>query len=178
MADPSVISDQLSTTTPTTTVIYTDARDDKLASAEKKERLALNHFDHFLKDYCPQIRIDVVEAKDIAYHGIPRQEDKKAVFEWRGKLIGAFITYMGTHATRGHNPGSKRLSKGSADHYTSSSVKNYLEDRFRNEPPIPVLQDQQWSKLKERLRGKYREQHRASNTRMVESIESSTPSSE
>ena len=133
----------------------------------------MNHFDHFLKDYCSQIGIDVVEAKDIAYHGIPRQEDKKAVFEWWGKLIGAFTTYMGTHATRGHNPGSKRLSKGSADQYTSS-VKTYIEDRFRNDPPIPVLQKPQWSKLKEKLRGKYREQCRASNTRMVESIESST----
>lgn len=143
-------------------IIYTDALDDKLASAEKKEKLALNHFNHFLEGYCPQIGIDIVKADDIPYHGIPRQAE---VFVWWGKLIGAFITYMGAHATRGRNPDSKRLSKGSADQYTSS-VKTYPEDRFRNDPPIPVLQKAQWSKLKEKLRGKYREQCRASNTRM------------
>ena len=52
----------------------------------------------------------------------------------------------------------KCLSKGSADQYTASSVKTYLKDRFRNNPPIPVFQKSQWSKLKEKLSGKYREQ--------------------
>ena len=78
--------------------IYTDARDYKLASAEKKEKLALNHFNHFLEGYCLQIGIDIVKAEAIPYHGIPRQED---IFSWWGQLIGAFITYMGAHATRG-----------------------------------------------------------------------------
>ncbi|KAG7356503.1 hypothetical protein IV203_001189 [Nitzschia inconspicua] len=44
-------------------VSYRDARDGLLTSAADKQRKALNHFTYFLKGYCVQIGIHVVEAK-------------------------------------------------------------------------------------------------------------------
>ena len=51
----------------TTPVFYADARDDLNASAANKERLALNHFNFFLKTYCVQIGINIVEAQKHSY---------------------------------------------------------------------------------------------------------------
>jgi hypothetical protein len=56
---------QPTTTTMTTPVFYANARDDLNASAVNKERLALNHFNFFLKTYCVQIGINIVEAAAI-----------------------------------------------------------------------------------------------------------------
>ena len=153
--------------------VYADARKDKLASAEKRHRLGLAHFNFFMKDYCKQIGVTAVEAKDIPYTGIPVQEDQKAIFKFWGALIGSFFTYMMSYATHSCKPDGKRLSKGSADQYTSE-VKNYFCEKFDVDPDIPVFNGQQWTILKRRLQGKFREHHRATNTRMVESIEGST----
>jgi len=157
----------------TTPVFYPDARDDLNASAANKERLALNHFNYFLKTYCVQIGINVVEAVAIPYHGIPRKSSNKAVFEFWDLMIGAFITYMGNHARIGCNPEAERLKRGSAAQYCSS-VKGFFVNKFRNEPVIPVFQDKQWSKLMTKLRGKYREANRAAGKPAVEGNESST----
>ena len=91
-------------------VFYRDARDGLLTSAADKQRKALNHFTYFLKGYCVQIGIDVVEAKDIPYCGIPRKGSNKAIFEFWDALMGAFITYMGSHARSGCNPKGQRIS--------------------------------------------------------------------
>ena len=48
--DPMATSTSSDSSSPTPT-FYPDARDDLLASASNKERLALNHFNHFLKVY-------------------------------------------------------------------------------------------------------------------------------
>ena len=85
----------------TNPVFYADARDDLNASAANKERLALNHFNYFLKDYLGHIGLNVVEAAVIPYHGIPRKSSNKAILEFWDLMIGAFITYMGNHARIG-----------------------------------------------------------------------------
>ena len=92
----------------TTPVFYADARDDLNASAANKERLALNHFNNFLKDYLDHIGINVVEAAAVPYHDgiIPRKSSNKAVLEFWDLMIGAFITYMGNHARIG-SPGTR-----------------------------------------------------------------------
>jgi hypothetical protein len=53
----------------TTSVFYTDARDDLNASAANKERQPLSHFNHFIKTYCVQIgiNVDVIVADAIPY---------------------------------------------------------------------------------------------------------------
>ena len=73
------------------TAFFIDARDDKLASSADKERLALNHFSFFLKSYCLQIGIKVMEAAQIPYHGIPKKKSSKAIFEFWDGMIGAFF---------------------------------------------------------------------------------------
>ena len=75
-----------------------DCRDDLLHSKAAKQGNAITHFNHFLKTYCKQIGIDVVEADAIPYRGIPRKSSNKAVSEFWGKLIGSFFAYMGTDA--------------------------------------------------------------------------------
>jgi hypothetical protein len=85
----------------TTPVFYADARDDLNASAANKQSNALAHFDFFLKTYCVQIGINIVEAAAIPYHGIPRKSSNKPVLEFWDLMIGAFITYMGNHARIG-----------------------------------------------------------------------------
>jgi len=155
------------------TVFYADVRDDLNASAASKEKQALNHFNHFLKDYCGQIGIDVVEAASIPYRGIPRKPSNKAVLEFWDLMIGAFITYMGNHARIGCDPEAERLKRGTAAQYCSS-VKGFFVNKFRNDPAIPVFQDKQWSKLMTKLRGKYREANRAVGKPAVEGNESST----
>jgi hypothetical protein len=47
-----------------------DARDDLNASAANKEKLALNHFNYFLKTYSVQISVAAVEASSIPYEGL------------------------------------------------------------------------------------------------------------
>jgi hypothetical protein len=117
----------------TTPVFYADARDDLNASAANKERLALNHFNHFIKTYCVQIGIDVVAAEAIPYKGTPRKSSNKAILEFWDLMIGAFITYMGNDARIGCNPEAERLKQGSAAQYCSS-VKDFFINKFRNEP--------------------------------------------
>ena len=158
---------------PTMDVYYGDARDDLNASAANKERLALNHFDYFLKGHCVQIGIDIVEADSIPYRGIPRKSSNKLLFEFWDLMIGAFVTYRGNHARCECNPEKPRLKRGTAQQHCSS-VRSFFNNKFRNEADIPVLQDKQWSKLMTKLRGKYRESNRASGKPAVEGIESST----
>jgi hypothetical protein len=62
----------------TTPIFYANARDDLNASAANKERLALNHFNFFLKTYCVQIGINIAEAAVIPYHGIPCQANQQS----------------------------------------------------------------------------------------------------
>jgi hypothetical protein len=131
------------TNDPTT---YADARDDLLASAADKQSNALAHFNYFLKTYCVQIGIKIVEAVTIPYHGIPRKTSKKAIFEFWDMMIGAFFTYMGSSAMCYLDPKGRHLSYQSATQYCSS-VKVYFTNKFRNEPAIPVFQSEQWKKL-------------------------------
>lgn len=158
-------------TAPST--FYADAHDENLGKKNEKEKLALNHFNFFLKTYCVQIGIKLVEAAAIPFHGLPRQKSNKKIFAWWSSLIGCFITYMGTNAKIKCDPKANRLAFGSADQYCSS-VKVYFENKFRNEASIPVFQPDSWKKLKAKLRGMYREGNRASGKRMVQGKESST----
>ena len=128
------------------TAFYGDAHDDLLASSADKQSNALSHFNHFLKAYCVQIGIKIVEAATIPYHGIPRKTSKKAIFEFWDMMIGAFFTYMGTSAMCYLDPKGRRLSYQSATQYCSS-VKVYFTNKFRNKPAIPVFQPKQWKKL-------------------------------
>jgi hypothetical protein len=155
------------------TIFYGDARDDPLASSADKQNNALSHFNFFLKTYCVQIGINIVEAVVIPYHGIPLQSSNKAIFEFWDKMIGAFFSYMGTSAMCFLNPKGRRLAYQSATQYCSS-IKVFFVNKFRNEPSIPVFQPEQWKKLRDNLRGKYREGSRASGKRMTEGKISST----
>lgn len=107
------------------------------------------------------------------YHGIPEKTSPKAVAELWGKMIGSFFTYMGTDARHQCNPKGTRLAVGSAAQYCSS-VRTFFTDKFRNDPIIPVFQVEQWKKLKSNLRGKYREENRASGKPSVTGKASST----
>lgn len=143
-------------------VFYGDARDTLLSSAADKRRKALKHFNFFLRDYCVQIKVKVTEADEIPYHGLllSNQTDSKSVFKFWDDMMGAFITYIGKHATAACNPKRPRIGQSTADGF-SSSVKVYFTDRFRIETPIPVFQKDQWKKLKDKLRGFYRESNRS-----------------
>lgn len=66
----------------TRAVFCNDARDDELVKAAAKQRNALMHFDCFLKAFCAQTGIKLVEAAAIPHCGIPRQSSNKKVFEW------------------------------------------------------------------------------------------------
>jgi hypothetical protein len=88
-------------------------------------------------------------------------------------MIGAFITYMGTDARIRCDPTGNRLAYQSATQYCSS-VKAFFTNKFRNEPSIPIFQDQQWKQLRDKLRGKYREGNRKTGKPMTEGKASST----
>jgi len=60
----------------------------------------------------------------------------------------------------GCNPKGQRLSLNTADGYCSS-VKVFFTNKFRNEEPIPAFQKTQWAKLREKLKGLYRESNQA-----------------
>jgi hypothetical protein len=141
-------------------IFYRDARDGLLTSAADKQRKALKHFNYFLKGYCTQIGIEAVEAENIPYSGIPRGTSYKSISEWWDSCIGAFVTYMGSHAKSGCNPKGQHLSRTTADGYCSS-VKVYFTNKFRTESEIPVFQKTQWGKLREKLKGLYRESNRS-----------------
>lgn len=158
---------------PPSAVVLADARDDLNASSANKERYALNHFNCFLEIYCNQIGIDVATADKIPYRGTPKKSSDKAVLEFWDLMIGAFITYMGNHATVGCDPTADRLKRGSAAQYCSA-VKGFFTNKFRNEPDITVFQDNQWKKLMTKLKGKYREANRVSGKPAVQGNESST----
>jgi hypothetical protein len=102
------------------TIFYGDARDNLLASSVDKQSNALGHFNYFLKTYCVQIGINIIEAAAIPYHGIPCQASNKAIFEFWDKMIGAFFSYMGTSAMCFLNPEGRRLAYQSATQYCSS----------------------------------------------------------
>lgn len=53
------------------------------------------------------------------------------------------------------------------------SVKVFFATKFKKEAPIPVFQEDQWKKVRVKLRGKYREGNRASGKCMVEGKASS-----
>ena len=125
-----------------TTTFHGDARDDLLASAADKQSNAIAHFNFFLKTYCIQIGIKIVEAAAIPYNGIPRKSTKKAVFEFWDLMIGAFVTCVGNHAKVGCNPEAERLKQGFAAQ-CCSSVKGFFTNKFRNEPEISVFQSKQ-----------------------------------
>lgn len=163
----------MATPPPPPSLVFCDARDDLNASALKKERLALNHFNFFLKFHCNQIGIHVVEAAAIPFKGIPRERSNKDVLEFWDLMTRAFVTCMGNHARIGCDPEAERLKRGTAAQHCSS-VKGFFTNKFRNEPEIPVFQEKQWSKLMTKLRGKYREANRASGKAAVEGNESST----
>lgn len=126
-----------------------DARDDELASAAGKQRLALAHFSFFLEGYCDQI--GVTDATEIPYHGIPKHRSNKAAFEFWDK-IGAFFTYMGRDARIQCDLKLPILVYQTATQYCSS-VKVYYTNKFRKETPIPVFQADNWKKLRLILRG-------------------------
>jgi hypothetical protein len=134
------------------TTFYGDACNDLLALSADKQSNALAHY--FLKTYCVQIGIKIVEASTIPYHGIPLKTIKKAIFEFWDMMIGAFFSYMGTSAMCYLNPKGRRLSYQSATRYCSS-VKVYFTNKLRNKPAIPVFQPKQWKKLQDKLCGKY-----------------------
>jgi hypothetical protein len=96
-------------------IFYRDARDGLLTSAADKQRKALKHFNYFLKGYCTQIGIEAVEAENIPYSGIPPGTSYKSISEWWDSCIGAFVTYMGSHAKSGCNPKGQHLSRTTAD---------------------------------------------------------------
>ena len=153
-------------------VFYRHACAGLLTSADDKQRKSLKHFDYFLRGYCTQIGITVVKHDDIPYLGIPRRASNKEAFEFWDGMIGAFITYMGSHAKAACNPKGERLSCGTADGY-SSSVKMFFTNKFRNDDPIPVFQKMQWAKLREKLKGLYRESNRATgNSNETEDVSS------
>ena len=127
-------------------IFYGDAHDDLLASSVDKQSNALAHFNYFLKTYCVQIGINIVEAAAIPYRGIPHQASNNGIFEFWDKMIGAFFTYMGTSAMCYLNPKGRRLAYQSATQYCSS-IKVFFANKFRNEPDIPVFQPMQWKKL-------------------------------
>jgi len=104
--------------------------------------------------------IKVVEAAAIPCDDIPRKTSNKTIFEFWDKMTGAFFTYVGTDATGGCNPKGNRLSRNTADGYCSSA-KGHFTDKFRIQLPIPVFQQQQCSKLRDKLKGLHREDNRA-----------------
>lgn len=136
----------LMATSVATTTFYADARDDLLASAADKQSNALAHFNYFLKTYCVQIGIKIIEADAIPYHGIPPKRSKKAVFQFWDMMMGAFFTCMGTSAMCHLNPKGRRPAHQSATQHCSS-VKVCFTNKFMNKPAIPVFQPEQWKKL-------------------------------
>ena len=154
---------------------YEHALDDLLISSSGKQSKALAHFNYFLESYCRQIGVNVVKAEEIPYRGITDEPNptNKAIYEFWDNMIGAFFTYMGTAAMCNLNPKGRRLAYQSATQYCSS-VKVYFTNRFRIETPIPVFHEHHWKKLRENLRGRYREGSRASGTRIVEGKTPST----
>lgn len=152
-------------------LFYSDARDGLLTSAADKRRKALNHFNCFLQGYCKQIRIDVVKGDEIPYEGIPRQESEKSIFGFWDSLFGAFVTYLGKHATAGCNPKAPRISKNTAAGYCSA-VKIYFLEKFRNEPSIPIFQKANAKRLADKLQGMFRESNRAEGKIETEDVSS------
>ena len=138
------------------TVKCKDVAEERLASATSKQRNALNHFQHFLDDYLPQIGEDVVEAEDIPYKGLslPRRASSKDTNEFWSKMMGCFVDYL-CSANWFNNP-NKKLEFLSADGFFSS-VKEYFTTKFRHENPIPVFSNPEWGKLCAKLKGKFRE---------------------
>jgi hypothetical protein len=63
------------------TILCGDARDDLLALSADKQSNTLAHFNYFLKTYCVQIGINIVEAAAIPYRGIPCKAANKAISE-------------------------------------------------------------------------------------------------
>jgi hypothetical protein len=133
------------------TPFYHDAREGLLISAANKRKKALMHFNFFLSKYCKQIGVSVVGMNAITYQGLPPHQSEEAVFEFWDKLIGAFITYMGTDARAACNPKGARIGQATAEGYCSS-VKVYLEDKFRTKPALPVFRDKQWRQLRDKLK--------------------------
>ena len=116
-------------------VFYGDCRDVGLRhSAEKQRNSAFSHFNHFLKSYCPQIGVDV---QSIPFEGIPKQETNKDIALFWDKMMGAWITYLGTNARLYCKEDNQRLSHQSASNY-NSAVKKYFVDKFRGES-LPVF---------------------------------------
>eukprot|EP00934_Nitzschia_sp_Nitz4_P005655 Nitzschia sp. Nitz4//scaffold151_size53849//51193//51936//NITZ4_006733-RA/size53849-processed-gene-0.66-mRNA-1//1//CDS//3329537174//5645//frame0 len=134
------------------TVFYHDAREGLLSSADNKRKKALKHFTFFFQKYCKQIGVDFVEASDIPYHGLfPSVEESNDAIEFWDRLWGAFVTYLGTDANAGCKPNGARIGQATAEGYCSS-CKVYFEDRFRTKPELPVFQEKQWKKLREKLK--------------------------
>lgn len=154
------------------TVFYVDARDGLLGSSADARRKALKHLDYFLEGYCVQIGVDVVKGEDLPYRGLPRKTSNKAVFEFWGNLMGAFVTYLGKHARAACNPKGQRISGSTAMGYLSG-VKNYfLDTKFRTEEPVPVFQKAQFRKLTDKLQGLFREANRANGKVDTEDVSS------
>ena len=138
---------------------YKDVAEDRLASATSKQRNALNHFQRFLDDYLPDIGEDVVEAEDIPHKGLglPRRATPEDSSEFWSKMMGCFVDYLSS-ATH-YKDANKQLAFSSANGFFSS-VKEYFTTKFRHDLPIPVFQNPEWGKSRDKLKGKFRESNR------------------
>lgn len=141
------------------TVFYHHAQDGMLTSAIQKQRNAIKHFDYFLEGYCRQINIRRVSAEQIPYNGIPHKSDRKDVSKFWDSMMGAFVTYIGSHARQGCDPKKDLVAKNTADGYCSS-VKAFFTNKFRHDEEIPVFRKDQWKKLRDKLKSQYRESSR------------------
>ena len=131
-------------------VTFADARDELLAKSANKQQNALNHFNHFLKSHCIQIGVAVTDAASIPCHGLPKKTSKKDIAAFWGKPIGSFFSHMGTEARIKCAPNGNRLACQSATQHCSS-MKVFFTGKFRCETPIPVFQQDEWKKLREKL---------------------------
>lgn len=154
--------------------VYEHACDRLLTSAADKERKAMNHFTYFLKGYCVQIDVPVVEnGRTIPYEGIPPQTEPREIFRFWDNMMGNFITYMGKHAKSGCHPDGLKLSMNTAESY-SSSVKVYYENKYKHEPAIPTFQKTQWGILRKKLTGMFREGNRKAGDPPPKSVTSTS----
>lgn len=140
-------------------VFYGDCRDVGLRhSAEKQRNSAFLHFNHFLKSYCLQIGVDVVDVQSIPFEGIPKQETNKGIALFWDNVMASWITYLGTNARLYCKEGNERLSHQSASNY-NSAMKKYFVDKFKGET-LPVFQPAQWSRFLRLLQGFFNEDKR------------------
>lgn len=142
----------MATSLPTVHPTHKPLQEERLASSANRLKLSLDHFDFFMEGHCAQICISHVKAKDLPCHGVPPQPDQKAIFTWWASLIGAWWTYLSTYTAKG-------CKAGGAIQRAGDVRKHFCDEKFPLDPPIPVFHGRQWTDLRTKCEGKFREHH-------------------